>query len=331
MDKSKRGNLIQVLFVIILILIGLWSQKNRKYESRQTAFIMDTFFEVEAAGRLSDLESVVDSAFALAKEYEKLFSYYDESSEVSYLNRLQGKSGKAGDDVVSILETGSYFYKSTGGRYDLSIGRLSDLWDIERGMVPDSDAIAEALANTGYDKIITDGNTVTVPAGMKLNFGSIAKGYIVDVVVEYLQAKGVSELIVNAGGDIMVWGRGETLIGIQHPLQEHGAVIDKILIADQAVVTSGDYERYFEQDGVKYHHIIDAVTGYPARKCVSVTAIASEAETADALSTAAFLLPVQEALKLADELEQGCVIIYHIDEMGNLIKSLSDGAEQYLE
>ena len=172
---------------------------------------------------------------------------------------------------------------------------------------------------------------VTVPAGMKLNFGSIAKGYIVDQVVEYLQAKGVSEMMVNAGGDIRIWGRGETLIGIQHPLLEHGAVIDKIQIADKAVVTSGDYERYFEQDGVKYHHIIDAVTGYPARECVSVTAIAEDAKIADALSTAAFLLPVAEAVKLADELEQGWVIIYHVDDAGNLVRSLSNGAEQYLE
>ncbi|MCF7911845.1 MAG: FAD:protein FMN transferase [Candidatus Cloacimonetes bacterium] len=331
MDKSRRGYLIQILFVIILIVIGIWSQKNRLYESNQTAFIMDTFFEIEASGRLPDLESVVDSAFALATEYEKEFSYYDESSILNSLNGLQGGSAPAGRDVLSILETGEYFYKATGGRYDLSIGRLSDLWDIDRGEVPDERAIAEALENTGFDKIIVTGNQVTVPAGEKLNFGSIAKGYIVDRVVDYLKNKGVSALLVNAGGDIRVWGTGETCIGIQHPLLSHGEVIDKIIIADKAVVTSGDYERYFEKDSIRYHHIIDAVTGYPARECVSVTAIADDAETADALSTAAFLMPVEAALKLADDLKGSWVIIYHQDEAGNLLRSLSSGAEKFLE
>ena len=330
MEKKKFGYLIQIIFVVILIGIGLWSQRNRVYKSSQTAFIMDTFFEIEASGKLTDLDAVIDSAFSLARDYEHLLSYYDEGSLISAVNNSQGEKTHIDRDLNNILAKGRYFYQATGGKYDLSIGGLSDLWDITKARIPDEDEIAEALANTGFDRIVIEGDSIQVPSGMKLNLGSVAKGYIVDRVVDYLKSKGVSEILVNAGGDIRIWSSSETLIGIQHPRKERGELIDKIRIKDQAVVTSGDYERYFEIEGVRYHHILDALTGYPARECVSVTAIANDAETADALSTAAFVLPAQDAIKLADGLSNGWVIIYHLED-GKLVKSVSSGTEEFLE
>ncbi|MDP8221137.1 MAG: FAD:protein FMN transferase [Candidatus Stygibacter frigidus] len=330
MEKKKFGYLIQIVFVVILIGIGLWSQRHRVYKSSQTAFIMDTFFEVEAAGRITDLDAVIDSAFALARDYEHLLSYYDEDSQISRLNNSQGMKTGIDSGLKDILDKGQQFYQATGGRYDLSIGRLSDLWNINKARIPEENEITEALANTGFDRIIIEGDSIQVPSGMKLNLGSVAKGYIVDRVLDYLKDKGVSEILVNAGGDIRIWGSGETLIGIQHPRKERGEVIDKIRMKDQAVVTSGDYERYFEIDGVRYHHILNALTGHPARECVSATAIASDAETADALSTAAFVMPVQDAIKLADGLTDGWVIIYYMVD-GKLERSESAGAEEFLE
>ncbi|MDP8209619.1 MAG: FAD:protein FMN transferase [Candidatus Stygibacter australis] len=330
MEKKKFGYLIQIIFVVILIGIGLWSQRNRVNESRQTAFIMDTFFEIEASGRIPDLDAVIDSAFALARDYEHLLSYYVEGSLISAVNNSRGEKTHIDSTLKEILVKGTYFYQATAGKYDLSIGSLSDLWDISKARIPEEKEIIEALANTGFDRIIVEGDSILIPAGMKLNLGSIAKGYIVDQVIDFLISEGVSEILVNAGGDIRIWGGDGMLIGIQHPQKDHGEVIDKIRIKDQAVVTSGDYERYFEVDGVRYHHIIDALTGYPARQCVSVTAIADDAETADALSTAAFVLSVPDAIKLADALPNGWVIIYHMED-DKLVRSVSSGAEEFLE
>jgi len=330
MDKKKFGYSIQIIFVVILIGIGLWSQRNRVNERKQTTFIMDTFFEIEASGRIPDLDAVIDSAFALARDYEQLLSYYDDGSLISAVNNSQGEKIYIDSTLKEILVKGTYFYQATDGKYDLSIGRLSDLWDITKAEIPDEKDITEALEHTGLDRIIVEGDSILIPAGMKLNLGSIAKGYIVDRVIDFLISKGVSEMMVNAGGDIRIWGGDGMLIGIQHPQKDHGEIIDKIRIKNQAVVTSGDYERYFEVDGVRYHHILNALTGYPARECVSVTAIANDAETADALSTAAFVLPVPEAIKLADGLSNGWVIIYHMDD-NKLIRSVSAGAEEFME
>jgi len=330
MEKKKFGYLIQIIFVVILIGIGLWSQRNRVNERKQTTFIMDTFFEIEASGRIPDLDAVIDSAFALVRDYEKLLSYYDDGSLISAVNNSQVEKTYIDSTFKEILVKGTYFYQATAGKYDLSIGRLSDIWDITKAEIPDEKEIIEALEHTGFDRIIVEGDSIRIPPGMKLNLGSIAKGYIVDRVIDFLISEGVSDILVNAGGDIRIWGGDGMLIGIQHPQKEHGEIIDKIRIKDQAVVTSGDYERYFEVDGVRYHHILDALTGYPARECVSVTAIANDAETADALSTAAFVLPISEAIKLADELSNGWVIIYHMED-GKLIRSVSAGTEEFLE
>ncbi len=331
MNKKKLGYLIQVIFIILLIAWGVWKQQHRVFEVKKSEFLMDTVFEIEVSAKLKDLESIIDSAFSLAGNYDRELSYYDEGSIISAINGAEADSAAITGEIFNMLEEGEYFYQMTGGRYDLSIGRLSDIWDIEQGTIPDSDLVAEALHYTGFDQIRYNDKNIIKPQGMKINLGSIAKGYIVDKIVEYFKGRGVSSMLINAGGDIRLEGMGEVLIGIQHPRGDRSEIIDTIRIKDQAVVTSGDYERYFEVDGVRYHHIINALTGYPARECVSVTAIAETAELADGLSTAAFLLLPEDAVMLADKLENACVIVYYLDEAGELTKMLSSGAEQYLE
>jgi thiamine biosynthesis lipoprotein len=137
-------------------------------------------------------------------------------------------------------------------------------------------------------------------------------------------------MLVNAGGNLYIKSAEPLLIGIQHPRAEHGTVIDEIRVNNMAVATSGDYERYFEQDGKRYHHIIDALTGYPADKCVSVTVICPDATTADALSTAAFVLTPEEAIKLAESIDGAALIIYYYKDK-ELVRLTSSEAGKYLE
>jgi len=151
--------------------------------------------------------------------------------------------------------------------------------------------------------------------GMKINLGSLAKGYIVDKVVEYLKQQNVISGFVNAGGDMRIFGRGKPFkIGIQHPRSESNEIIDVINVGNMSVVTSGDYERYFMKDGKRYHHIINPLTGYPSQNAISVTVISETALIADAYSTALFLLEPEQSLKLAEETDELEAVVYFIKD-----------------
>ena len=331
MEKKKLGYIIQIIFVLILLAIGIWRQNTRIYSAHQSAFLMDTLFEIEIEGHNHELEAVLDSAFILAKFYEEKLSYYEEGSLISKINLSKGEKLNIDEDLYELLKTGNYFYENTEGRYDLSIGLLSDLWDIYQGLVPSEEKIQSALNFTGFNRIEFNQNQIILPEGMKINLGSIAKGYVVDKLAEYFTNQEITSYLINAGGDLRIKGLGKTLIGIQHPRKDHGEIIDKIFIDDKAVVTSGDYERYFEKDGNRYHHLLDARTGYPAKECISVTAIADNTMLADALSTAVFLMPVEKGLRLVENIDNAWVIIYYINDFGEINRKISKGAEQFLE
>lgn len=331
MEKKQRGYLIQFIFLLILIGFGLWREHSREREVRKSVFLMDTLVEINVSGRMRNLPAIVDSVIEMAENYEKQFSFYNEESLLGRINSLQERETEINEEFFELLTQGEKYYRLTGGRYDLTVGVLSEIWDIEAEKIPDSEEINSALALTGMDKIVYDKHQIKKPKGMKLNLGSIAKGYIVDKITEFLQARGVEQGLINAGGDLRFWGLGEILIGIQHPREARGETIDNIKVSDKAVVTSGDYERSYFVNGKRYHHIIDAQTGYPASECISSTVIAHNAETADALSTAAFLLPVAEAIEMVNSIDGAEVIIYYINEDRDIERQVSENAADYLE
>ncbi|MCF7918451.1 MAG: FAD:protein FMN transferase [Candidatus Cloacimonetes bacterium] len=331
MNKKHRGYVIQILVLVFLIAFGLWRQQHRMYRETRQAFLMDTLFEIEAESRNSQLAAVLDSCLSLAAGYEQQLSAYAESGSVQRLNDSDGDSIiMIDDDILKLITTADYYYQQTGGRYDVTIGALADLWDFSKKRVPTEDEVKQALAKTGFDKVILHGNMISHPTGMKFNFGSIAKGYVVDRMKEMLHSNGIENMLINAGGDLYIQSDKPLLIGIQHPRLGLGEVIDELSIKNMAVVTSGDYERYFEVDGRRYHHIIDAINGYPADKCVAVTAICADATTADALSTSAFLLTPEEAVKMADKVAEAALIVYYFKD-GELVRMTNDRALKYLE
>ena len=156
---------------------------------------------------------------------------------------------------------------------------------------------------------------------MELNLGSLAKGFIIDKAVEYLMDHEIESGFVNAGGDILIFGQKTPLkIGIQHPRSGRSELIGTILLKNNAVVTSGDYERFFIEDGIRYHHILNPKTGYPADKIVSVTVISEKAVLADAYSTALFLLRPDQAIELANTLNEIEVKLFYMED--GILKSL---------
>lgn len=333
MKKKKYGYIIQIIFLVLLICLGVWREQHRDHTAFHQVFMMDTVVEIEAHSQRKDIDALIDSCLYLGAEMEKELSYYNEGDgELARINNFpDNEAVRISDAMLSLLNVGKEFWQFSGGRYDLTIGRLSELWDMEKQIVPDSSAILSALKATGMEKLTLTGSDLRKPAGIKLNLGSIAKGYIVDMMVDYLKGHGVHSGMINAGGDLRLWGEGELLIGIQHPRRERGEVIDMVRVGGKSIVTSGDYERGFEKDGLRYHHILDATSGMPARECVSVTAIAIDAVTADALSTAAFVMPADEAVEMVNKIAGAEVIIYRETETGELQRILSNGAGEYLE
>lgn len=298
-----------VLFLLVLLAALLIWQQRPADETPviRTELIMGTLVEIKAYGSDKDLlERGIDDAFAEMGRLEQLLSTHIPGSEVSRLSAATGPV-QVSEETAALLVRGGQIARLSHGAFDMGLGRLKDLWGIESDMprVPGEKEIQDALQGIGPDALQIDGLQVRVRTpGLKIDLGGIAKGYAVDRAVETLRRAGVMSAAVNAGGDIRLLGdrQGQPWrIGIQHPRQA-GAIVATLTLQDQAVVTSGDYERYFEQDGIRYHHLFDPQTGRPARGCQSVSVIGADAASADALATAAFVLGPERGLDFLERL-----------------------------
>jgi thiamine biosynthesis lipoprotein len=223
------------------------------------------------------------------------------------VNRSGG--GALPEEVLEVVRTALAVAAESGGAFDPTILALTELWSFDTGgRLPDEDQIERARSRVDYSKVSIDPDgTVRLADGVRFDLGGIAKGAVVDLTADHLSALGYEDFLIDAGGDILISGlkQGHTpwRIAIRHPRNSQ-AVLGVLTLGRKdgriAVVTSGDYERYFEQDGERYHHILDARTGYPARGLSSVTIIASTCALADALSTAVFVLGPEQGLELLE-------------------------------
>ena len=208
------------------------------------------------------------------------------------------------------MEEALFFAQLSDGAFDPTMGGLADLWNFsgEAPAVPDPGQVALALKGVGYAGVEIRGGQVILPEGCRIDLGAIAKGYIADQMREYLTSQGVTSAIIDLGGNLCCLGTkpgGEPFrVGIQYPYRNRNEVIAAMDAADLSVVTSGVYERYFEEDGVLYHHILDSATGFPVENSLlAVTVAAPSSLTADALSTACFALGLEKGMALIDSLE----------------------------
>ncbi len=269
-------------------------------------FAMDTFMRVTAYG--SGAEAAVTAARQEVYRLEALLSAGLATSEVGRLNALGG--GEVSADTWYLLTHAKELYKKTGGAFDISIYPLMRAWGFAGGdyRVPKVDEIAGLLQKTDVRQVFLDGdeNRVTFGMdGMQIDFGGIAKGYASARIMEIYQEAGIASGIVSLGGNVQVLGTKPDgslwRIGLQNPAggEEYLGVLQ---VRDQAVITSGGYERYFEQDGVRYHHILDPATGYPAQSgLLSATVVSADGTLADGLSTALFVMGKERAVEFWEE------------------------------
>lgn len=279
----------------------------------------------EEAGRLFAL---VEREF---QRVEGVMSEWMEGSAISLINEMAGKGPvKVSSELFSLIEGGLGISRLSGGAFDITWAAMKGLWDFRPGserMAKESE-IKELLPLIGYEKVVLDRENRSVflrEEGMRIGLGAIAKGYAVDRASMILAREGVEGSIITAGGDMRLQGkkRGgeggseEWRVSIRHPRKR--GPLAKLILTNTSVSTSGDYERFFIKDEVIYHHIIDPRTGYPARGSMSVTILAPDTMTSDALSTAVFVMGPEKGLKLVNSLNGVEAII--VDQLGRVLTS----------
>lgn len=280
--------------------------------TRRTQFLMGTLAEITVRGPDdSNTNSAISQAFDEMARVEALMSRYIPDSEISRLNRgAGGESLKVSRDTLEVIQRAVYWAERTGGAFDITIGPAANLWDWdeENQEVPSPGQLKDALKLVSYKNIQIEGGEIKLAQkGMSLQLGAIAKGYAVDRAIESLKASGIQNAMVNAGGDLRTLGRREKdrlwKIGLQHPRNPQ-AIVASFALENRAVATSGDYQKYFVRDGVRYHHILNPDTGRPAEGVVSATVIAETAMDADALATAVFVLGPEKGIEWIESLAE---------------------------
>ena len=255
----------------------------------------------------------------LCDKYEKIFSRTASDSELYQLNH-RGLTPAAGtedtfqvsDSLAELIRKGLYYSELSEGAFDIAIEPLTSLWDFtaKDPQVPEDKLIQEALMKCDYHNVsVSDNNEITLKtADTAIELGAIAKGYIADRLKDYLISQGVKSAIINLGGNVLCIGGkpdGSSFkIGIQKPFADRSETIAVMDIKDKSVVSSGIYERCFEQDGTLYHHLLNPKTGYPYDNgLIAVTIISDESVDGDALSTTCFALGLEDGMKLAESLD----------------------------
>ena len=248
-------------------------------------------------------------------ELDEALSAFRPESEVSLLNASAGcKEVSVGADTMFLLKESKRYSEATGGAFCVTTRPLSALWELNArcGTVPSRAEIEQALLLASDEDIVLDEENGTAALrrfGQAVDFGGIAKGYAADEVRRILLEGGVTSALINLGGTVVSLGRDRN-VGIQHPDRCTGIAMGRVTLCDSCAVTSGDYERYYEVDGVRYHHILDPRTGYPSRSNLrSVTLIGESAMELDALSTAIFALGAEEGLPLAEQAGVESVVV----------------------
>ncbi|MCK4822143.1 FAD:protein FMN transferase [bacterium] len=307
LPKSQR-------LVAIVVVLGVYlSGCGRVRSVNESSLLMGTVAEITVQHKDPTVaRKVIQHAFDEGKRIENLLSIYKKESEISMVNLKAGlEEVKVSEDSLYVIEKALYYSELSDGVFDITVGPLIELWGFRNGekKVPDKTEIEKILALVNYKNLSINREKSTVKLekpGMQIDLGGIAKGYAVDSMIGVLKRGGIKEAIVNAGGDIYALGnpagKSRWHIGIRNP-RNHSGIEDVIELKNSAIVTSGDYEKFFFEGGKRYSHIIDPRTGVPASAIRSVTVTAPTATEADALATALFVLGEEEGKKLIKQLE----------------------------
>ena len=301
----------------------------------ETAFLMGTIAKITIYEKVED-KQIFQQVFDRILEIEDRMTINKatDKSEIIQLNELAGKkSVKLSPDTFYVLEKGKYYSEISKGRFDITIGPLVKLWNItpEQTVLPDEKEIVKRLPLINHKDLILDNNNLSARLnnpGMIVDLGGIAKGYAADEAARILREAGYQHAIINLGGNVLTLNTkpdgSKFRLGLQDPYHPRGDYMGIVKLDNQALVSSGTYERYFEIGGSRYHHILNPKTGYPEdNSLVSVSIITKESIDADALSTAIFLLGLEEGMQMIEELSDTEAIFITADKKVYITRGIS--------
>lgn len=310
----KRRN-TSVIIICLFALLLTSCNISDKFASTvkpitKSDFLLGTIVDISLYDKRD--EAIIDKAFDRIREIEaKMTINNATTSEIIDLNNASGISEvKLSSDTFKVLERGKYYSELTNGRFDITVGSIVKLWNIgtDYAAVPEPDILEQKRELIDYKKLQLDRSKLTAKLedkGMQVDLGAIAKGYAADEVAKVLKENGVQHAVINLGGNVLTVGGNlqnkPWKIGIQDPFNPRGEYLGIITVQDETVVTSGTYERYFEQNGKIYHHILDPRTGYPVENDIaSVSIITTKSIDGDGNSTSVLLLGLEEGMKLIE-------------------------------
>lgn len=272
----------------------------------KTSVMMDTVVSVTL---YEGDEELLEDCMAYCETLAAKLDNYADDSEISALNAHPEEMVSLSDTTLDLLQIGQSYEERSGGKFSIRLGALCTLWDFheESAYLPKQEEIEETLqaSNASSLEIGKDGACLH-GAGAAVDLGGIAKGYLADCLKTYMQEKGVTSAIINLGGNVLTIGKkpdgSKFVVGIQKPFAKDGEIALGVHTEDSSVVTSGVYQRYFEQDGKRYHHILDVETGYPVEtELYSVSILSKNSADGDALSTICMLYGLEDGLALIED------------------------------
>jgi len=313
---------------LILLSSSVFSQVQRS----RLVTLMGSKFEITLVDKDSlSAEKNIDKSVSEIRRIENLISEWNPETQISEVNRNAGiKPVKVDAEVFALTEKGIYFSQLTDGAFDISIVAMDKIWKFDDSMneLPSEESIRNSVKNVGYQNIILDKRNSTIflkNKGMKIGFGSIGKGYAADKTRELMKSFGVKAGIINASGDISTWGMQPDgtpwAIGINNPFKDD-TIAAVLYLKENAVTTSGSYEKYAEINGKRYSHIMNPKTGYPSTGLTSVTVVGPNATMANGFSTSIMVLGRKKGLKLIKKFPDYQYLL--ITDAGKIIKKLNE-------
>ena len=314
MNKKKIISIaLTVLFLIgALGLFVFYEARHERFDGSEKSHIaMGTvvtqkIYGTSAAKHIEKTKAIIDGL-------DDMISWRKSDSEIAKLN-----SGEALDVayLTECIKQCSEISALSGGAFDITVGGVSRLWNVgeENERIPSDEEIKAELQNVGYGKMNFAEDTVSLPDGVKIDLGAVGKGMACDMLKAYLDSSDMKGAIISVGGSILAWGDyneagDKWQIAVAHPRNE-GEYLGILYLDEGFVSTSGDYERYFEKDGKRYHHILDASTGYPAETdIISVTVVCDSGIISDALSTACFILGYEKSGELLNSFNASAIFV----------------------
>lgn len=310
---SKRLAKITISSLLLILSLGLITSCSKNKDPQESLSKSEILMGTTVTVTLYDSNDskILDKVFNKVKDLESTLSINENGTLVDEINENAGiKPVKVDDDTYALIEKGLKYAKLSNGLFDISVGPVVKLWSIglPEARVPSLEEIQSKLPLVNYQDVELNDSDKTVylkREGMMLDLGGIAKGYTADVISNILTDEGVKSAIINLGGNIFTHGKkvsgSDWKIGIQDPFSERGGIIGTLTTSNKSVVTSGIYERYIEEDGVRYHHILNPSTGYPYdNEIAGITIVSDKSIDGDALSTSVFAMGVEEGMKFVN-------------------------------